>query len=146
MNKLQDKALGRFRYTSIIFGVYCWLSSAQAVTYGTIEPVTLLKNASEHLGKFVKFQAKFSHINPKTKELLGSITGAMVDLDTYDSFKVYGNGFVFPRMLMSKKKDSNLHELKPDTPVTIYGEIFKVNMVGEPVILVHKIEKAANPP
>lgn len=146
MDKLSGKIL--VRYISItIFVVSCWLSSALAVTYDQIEPVTLLKGASEDAGKFVTFQAKFSHITPKTKELLSTLTGAKVDLDAYDSFEVYGNGFVFPRMLILKKRGGDLlYELKSDTPVAIYGEVYRVNMVEEPIILVHKIEKFNNLP
>ncbi len=154
MGKFSGKALGtksaiaaRFRYIAIVFGVFCWCSVVLAVTYEQIEPAKLLKNASEYIGKFVMFQANFSHIMTyKTNELLSSATGAKVDLDAYDSFEIYGNGFVFPRMLISKKKDSSLYELKPDTPVAIYGEVFKVNMVEEPIILVHKIEETASFP
>ncbi|MGR3309348.1 MAG: hypothetical protein ACUZ77_01100 [Candidatus Brocadiales bacterium] len=154
MGKFSGKALGtksaivaRFRYIAIVFGVFCWFSSVLAVTYEQVEPAKILKSASEHIGKFVMFQANFSHIMIyKTSELLSSATGAKVDLDAYDSFEIYGDGFVFPRMLMSKKKDSNLYELKPDTPVTIYGEVFRVNMVEEPIILVHKIERNASFP
>ncbi|HHT9124892.1 MAG TPA: hypothetical protein ACFYD6_03635 [Candidatus Brocadiia bacterium] len=133
-----------FRYVSIyiLFSAFCWLSSALAVTYDPIEPVTLLKSASEHAGKFVTFQAKFLDTSPKTKELLSALTGARVDLNNYDSFVVYGNGFVFPRMLISKQKGSDiLYKLKSDTTVAIYGEVYRVNMVGEPIIIVHKIEK-----
>jgi hypothetical protein len=152
MGKLFGKALERFRYIAIVFCatcgllIECSLVMGRGVTYDQIEPVTLLKNASEHVGKFVKFQAKFSHITPKTKELLRSITGAKVDLDAYDSFKVHGEGFVFTRMLISRKKGSILCDLKTNTPVSIYGKIFRINMVGEPIILVHKIEKTANFP
>ena len=148
------KLSARAKYIAIIFGIFCWFLSLHEVgsntdvpvaVYNPIEPVMLLKSPLEYVGKLVKFQAKFSHIiTPKTEELLRSTTGVKVDLEAYDSFKVYGSGFVFQRMLMSKKKDSVLYELKSDAPVTIYGEVFRLNMVGEPIILVHRIEVSAN--
>lgn len=134
--------MNRIKYTSIL--VFCTLygfSSVAAVTYDPIEPATLLKKVGEYSGKFVKFQAKFSHITIKAEKLFSAPTGTKVNLADYDSFSVYGEGFVFQRMLISKKKDSGIYDLPSDTIVTIYGEVYRENMVGEPIILVHKIEK-----